>query len=90
MWSLKARLGQLFEEGHADLYSNIRNKLFPQDTKGSEMFCNRAGDKLMQLVQASDLFASFSKGIRFLDVCGGPGAFSQLLLSAKAPQPSLG
>jgi hypothetical protein len=85
-------LGKLFEEGKEGLYYRVRSSKFPQDTKGSKKYLNRAGDKLQEVVEAVGLFGVSSSGrteTRFLDVCGGPGAFSQFLL-ANAPSPCSG
>ncbi len=57
----------------------MRDTLYPLDRKGSSRFWNRAGDKLMQLVESVELLTSL-RSTTFIDVCGGPGAFTQLIL----------
>jgi hypothetical protein len=60
----------------------VRDTLYPLDRKGSSRFWNRAGDKLMQLVESVELLTSL-RSTTFIDVCGGPGAFTQLILRYK-------
>lgn len=44
---------------------------------------NRAGDKLAELSEISNLLDGVTPGSAFLDLCGGPGAWSQHLLMNK-------
>lgn len=82
LWAQKNRLDDLFDAGKGDIYYRVRDQQFPQDRKGSAKFANRAGDKLWQVhVAVQDgLFDPLPPGSAFFDICGGPGAFSQLLL----------
>lgn len=65
-----------------------RDQLFPHSGKegkeGKEgSHENRAGEKLEELAQAVGLLDGMQPGVvgaRFLDLCGGPGAWSQYLL----------
>jgi cap1 methyltransferase len=82
LWTQKNRMDGLFDEGKGDMYYKLRDQKFPQDRKGSAKFANRAGDKLWQVHCAVDdtLFDPLPPASAFFDICGGPGAFSQLLL----------
>lgn len=80
LWREKSRLDSMFDSGKERLYINMRDKVFPQDRKGSKKFSNRAGDKLFEINQIIKFFDN-SKSFKFLDICGGPGAFSELVLS---------
>merc|ERR1711988_1717022 len=44
---------------------------------------NRAGDKLAEISELTDLLDGIPSGSAFLDLCGGPGAWSQHLLEKK-------
>lgn len=82
LWMQKNRMDDLFDEGYGDIYYKVRDQQFPQDRRGSTKFANRAGDKLWQVHVAvpDTLFDPLPAGTVFFDICGGPGAFSQLLL----------
>ena len=43
-----------------------------------QRFWNRAGDKLSDVHDACDIFDGIEPGFAFLDLCAGPGAFSQV------------
>jgi len=57
-----------------------RAQLFPHSGEGGKEHDNRAGDKLAELAEAVGLMEDIPKGSAFLDLCGGPGAWSQFLL----------
>lgn len=82
LWAQKNRMDEMFDAGQGEIYYRIRDQQFPQDRRGSSKFANRAGDKLWQVNLAVDdsLFDPLPPGSSFFDICGGPGAFSQLLL----------
>jgi 23S rRNA U2552 (ribose-2'-O)-methylase RlmE/FtsJ len=82
LWAQKDRMDEMFDAGKGDIYYKTRDRQFPQDRKGSSNFSNRAGDKLWQVFTAIDdtLLDPLPPGSSFFDICGGPGAFSQLLL----------
>lgn len=82
LWKQKDRMDEMFDAGKGDIYYKLRDRQFPQDRKGSSNFSNRAGDKLWQVFTAVDdtLLDPLPGGSAFFDICGGPGAFSQLLL----------
>eukprot|EP01127_Copromyxa_protea_P015435 TRINITY_DN443_c0_g1_i1.p1 TRINITY_DN443_c0_g1~~TRINITY_DN443_c0_g1_i1.p1 ORF type:complete len:564 (+),score=87.97 TRINITY_DN443_c0_g1_i1:10-1701(+) len=86
LWKQKSRMDDVFDEGKSGAYYTSRDKIWPQDSKGSNRFRNRAGDKLLQVHRAMvadgilDIFEGVRGSLTFLDVCGGPGAFSQMLL----------
>lgn len=80
LWREKDRMDALFDEDNSVYYYAARDQLYPQDTRGSNNFWNRAGDKLNEIVQAVDLLEGISGEFCFIDACGAPGAFTQLLL----------
>lgn len=82
LWAQKNRMDEMFDAGKGEIYYRIRDQQFPQDRRGSNKFANRAGDKLWQVHLAVEdtLFDPLPPGSCFFDICGGPGAFSQLLL----------
>lgn len=82
-------MDSVFDSGKSAVYYTKRDYYFPMDRRGSVQFRNRAGDKLWQVHEAVNLFEGLSGKVKFIDVCGGPGAFSQLLLD-KAPGPASG
>merc|ERR1719337_422068 len=57
-----------------------RSQLFPHSGEGVKEHENRAGDKLAELSEAVGLLEGVPPGSAFLDLCGGPGAWSQFLL----------
>jgi len=60
-----------------------RSQLFPHSGEGGQEHENRAGDKLAELSAVADLFDGIPVGAAFLDLCGGPGAWSQHILARK-------
>lgn len=63
-----------------------RSQLFPcsgTTGKGEQEHENRAGDKLAELSSITSLLDGIPAGSAFLDLCGGPGAWSQHLLANK-------
>jgi hypothetical protein len=60
-----------------------RSQLFPHSGEGGQEHENRAGDKLAELSAITDLLDGIPAGAAFLDLCGGPGAWSQHLLEKK-------
>lgn len=83
LWQEKSRMDYLYDNNKGYLYTKERDRQFPQDKRGSLNFSNRAGDKLWQIHDSTpgNLFTCLNKGCAFYDLCGGPGAFSELLLS---------
>ncbi len=79
LWREKQRIDSFFDEEQEACYYRARNSVFPQDQKGSDKFRNRAGDKLWEVHQDVGLFQP--EGGVFFDVCGGPGAWSEVMLS---------
>lgn len=57
-----------------------RSQLFPCSGNGGQEHENRAGDKLAELSACAGLLDGIPSGCAFLDLCGGPGAWSQHLL----------
>jgi len=57
-----------------------RSQLFPHSGEGGQEHENRAGDKLAELVAVTHLLDGIPSGAAFLDLCGGPGSWSQHLL----------
>ena len=79
LWGTKDYLDILYQAGHGDYYQHVRDVLFPQDRTGSRKFANRAGDKLYEVMELSQTLPDYP--INFVDLAGGPGAFSEVLLS---------
>lgn len=75
-------MDSVFDSGKESIYYSQRDRHFPQDRRGSARFKNRAGDKLWQVHEEIDLFQGVKTPLVFIDICGGPGAFSQVLLEA--------
>lgn len=57
-------MDDVFDEGKSGAYYTSRDKIWPQDSKGSNRFRNRAGDKLLQVHEAK-------VGTRMLDIFEG-------------------
>ena len=68
-------------------YRIRRNVLFPECSSGSRKYRNRAGDKLEAVLEESGILnllrysTASEKEFVFVDVCGGPGAFSEMLFA---------
>jgi len=60
-----------------------RAQLFPCSGEGGRDHENRAGDKLAELSELTGLLDGIMPGSAFLDLCGGPGAWSQHLLAKR-------
>jgi len=89
LWKAKERLDALWKlppppMGRSLMQRVARDQLFPHsggaEGKNGE---NRAGDKLAELASATGLLEGVPAGSAFLDLCGGPGAWSQFLLGHK-------
>lgn len=82
---LKAELSDIRRRDMYELYKSTRDKLFPDDTSGSRRHFNRAGDKLMEIIDSLPIMKTSSGADCkvFLDVAGGPGSFSEVLLKKK-------
>lgn len=80
LWNAKDNIGRIWRIDRGKLYTRLRNEIFPQDRSGSDFFRNRAGDKLHQVLDAAKI--SLPENFNFVDLAGGPGAFSQVLLAA--------
>ena len=66
------------------IYLTRRTRLFPECASGSKKYKNRAGDKLEAVLSTSGILLDLRKKcnnrlLRFADICGGPGAFSEML-----------
>lgn len=84
LWTQKTRLDPLFarENRGSGAYTAARNALFAGDVRGSSLFRNRAGDKLFEVLEASGIVRALARPrplLLFADVCGGPGAFSEVV-----------
>jgi 23S rRNA U2552 (ribose-2'-O)-methylase RlmE/FtsJ len=86
LWKAKERLDALWAlppppMGRSVMQRVARDQLFPHsggaEGKNGE---NRAGDKLAELAESTGLLEGVPVGSAFLDLCGGPGAWSQFLL----------
>lgn len=93
LWDAKLQLDELWNKppppkARSVMQRVARDQLFPPSGKegkeGKEgSHENRAGEKLEELAQAVGLLDGMQPGVagaRFLDLCGGPGAWSQYLL----------
>eukprot|EP00002_Diphylleia_rotans_P036548 TRINITY_DN8065_c0_g1_i2.p1 TRINITY_DN8065_c0_g1~~TRINITY_DN8065_c0_g1_i2.p1 ORF type:complete len:326 (+),score=70.46 TRINITY_DN8065_c0_g1_i2:24-1001(+) len=49
LWAQKSRLDDIFDSGLSRLYYEERDSLFPLDKRGSNVYWNRAGDKLREV-----------------------------------------
>jgi len=93
LWEAKDDIDDLWAKppppmGRGLMQRVSRDQLFPHSGKegreaGGKEHENRAGDKLAELVSASGLLNDVPVGAAFLDLCGGPGAWSQLLLERR-------
>jgi cap1 methyltransferase len=87
LWEAKDRLEDLWSKPPPPFARSVfqrvaRDQMFPHSGKEGKEYENRAGDKLAELVEAVGLLDGVPKKAAFLDLCGGPGAWSQLLLDA--------
>lgn len=82
----KSRLDVIVDKGGENKYYACRDKLYPLDRSGSKQWYSRAGEKLVECHLAiipktgniiNLIDCSRKGGLRFLDICGGPGAFSR-------------
>jgi len=85
LWHSKGRLDDLWNIPPPPLARSLmsrvaRAQLFPHSDVGGKEHENRAGDKLAELSRAVGLLDGVPRGSSFLDLCGGPGAWSQHLL----------
>jgi cap1 methyltransferase len=90
LWDAKGRLDAHYHippppMGKSLLLRVARAQLFPHSGEGSKEkeHDNRAGDKLADISEEVGLMKGVPKGSAFLDLCGGPGAWSQFLLEDK-------
>jgi len=84
-WAAKDRLDALWNKPPPPMARSLitrvaRSQLFPHSGEGGQDHENRAGDKLAQISEITDLLDGIPQGSAFLDLCGGPGAWSQHLL----------
>jgi len=87
-WAAKDRLDALWARPPPPMARSLitrvaRKELFPHSGEGGQEHENRAGDKLAQISEIVDMMDGIPQGSAFLDLCGGPGAWSQHLLSKK-------
>jgi len=86
LWEAKEQLDDLWNKpppplGRSLMQRVARDQLFPHSGKEGEKHENRAGEKLEELSKAVGLLEGVPVGAAFLDLCGGPGAWSQFLLA---------
>jgi 23S rRNA U2552 (ribose-2'-O)-methylase RlmE/FtsJ len=88
LWLAKGRLDALWALPPPPMARSLMNRvaraqLFPHSGEGGskENGENRAGDKLAELADLTGLLRDLPAGFAFLDLCGGPGAWSQFLLA---------
>jgi cap1 methyltransferase len=87
-WAAKDRLDALWNRPPPPMARSLiarvaRKQLFPHSGEGGQEHENRAGDKLAQISEIVDMMDGIPQGSAFLDLCGGPGAWSQHLLGKK-------
>jgi len=85
LMAAKDRLDALWEKPPPPVARSLiqriaRSQLFPHSGTGGQEHENRAGDKLAELSAVTELLDDIPAGAAFLDLCGGPGAWSQHLL----------
>jgi len=85
LWDAKQQLEDLWQRppppmGRSLMQRVAREQLFPHSGKEGTEHENRAGEKLEELASAVGLLEGVPKNSAFLDLCGGPGAWSQFLL----------
>jgi len=86
LWEAKGRLDDLWHIPPPPLARSLmsrvaRAQLFPHSGEGGKEHENRAGDKLAELASAVGLMEGVPRGSAFLDLCGGPGAWSQFMFA---------
>jgi len=85
LWAAKQQLEDMWSKppppfGRSLMQRVAREQLFPHSGKEGKEHENRAGEKLEELSAAVGLLEGVPSGSAFLDLCGGPGAWSQFLL----------
>eukprot|EP00931_Biecheleriopsis_adriatica_P022708 TRINITY_DN1451_c0_g1_i3.p1 TRINITY_DN1451_c0_g1~~TRINITY_DN1451_c0_g1_i3.p1 ORF type:complete len:673 (-),score=201.69 TRINITY_DN1451_c0_g1_i3:153-2090(-) len=85
LWESKQKLDEIWNRppppmGRSLMQRVARDQLFPHSGKEGKEHENRAGEKLEELASAVGLLEGVPHGASFLDLCGGPGAWSQFLL----------
>lgn len=82
LFKQKNRLNHIFDSGKSWSYYRARDQHFPQDASGSMKRRNRAGDKIAEADEhcSNSLRNACKAHGTFLDICGGPGAFSLYFL----------
>jgi hypothetical protein len=88
LWEAKGRLDDLWKQPPPPLARSLmtriaRAELFPHSGEGGKDHANRAGDKLSELAAFVGLLDGVPKGSAFLDLCGGPGAWSQFVFDQR-------
>jgi len=86
LWDAKKRIDDLWNKPPPPLARSLmtrvaRAELFPHSDTGGKEHDNRAGDKLSEVADIVGLLEGVPPGSAFLDLCGGPGAWSQHLLA---------
>jgi len=92
LWRAKETLDSLWAKPPPPMGRNLcqrvaRDQLFPcsgKEGREGREHENRAGEKLAELADAAGLLEGVPEGAGFLDLCGGPGAWSQFLLAHRA------
>eukprot|EP00009_Paramoeba_aestuarina_P008214 CAMPEP_0201524618 /NCGR_PEP_ID=MMETSP0161_2-20130828/23837_1 /ASSEMBLY_ACC=CAM_ASM_000251 /TAXON_ID=180227 /ORGANISM="Neoparamoeba aestuarina, Strain SoJaBio B1-5/56/2" /LENGTH=293 /DNA_ID=CAMNT_0047924109 /DNA_START=38 /DNA_END=916 /DNA_ORIENTATION=- len=89
LWAQKDLLDDLFDQNDGQSYYNVRDKLYPEEKGGGGGAGNRTGRKFEQILEAVPILKGLND-IFFLDVCGAPGSFSQVLLHRDTHSPFRG
>lgn len=84
VWRQKERINPFFDKNILWKYKKAREICFPEDSRGSYVHSNRAGDKLCEINEFTDIFRKKNTQLRTcFDIAGGPGSWSQILLNQK-------
>jgi hypothetical protein len=90
LWHAKKRLDDLWNLPPPPMARSLMNRvargeLFPHSDVGGSKDSgdNRASDKLAELAEAVGLLDGIPENSAFLDLCGGPGSWSQFLLARR-------
>lgn len=89
LWKAKTRMDDMWKIPPPPLARSLmarvaRAQLFPHSGEGGKEHENRAGDKLAELCSATGVLDDLPADSAFLDLCGGPGAWSQHILENAA------
>lgn len=80
----KHKIDYFYDNNYDKEYITARNTIFPTDKKGSSKFSNRAGDKILEVLQLinidKDLQKKHYEPFYFSSVADGPGSWVEVIL----------